>query len=119
MYHRKRMRGFVCGVLLSGLLCPPIAARAQDGYPPDYTPSKPAETGETNVLTRALAISDYMTNKLNAAGGQDSPLCYRNCLTVHLNDVLKCIEAKATYAASESCEKDAARKMAACDPKCQ
>ncbi|MCS6925019.1 MAG: hypothetical protein NZ578_03855 [Candidatus Binatia bacterium] len=117
--QRKRIRGVVYGVLLSGLVCSPVAVRAQDGYPPDYKPSKPAEKGDTNVLTRALAISDYMTQKLNAAGGQNSPLCYRNCLTVHLNDVLKCIETKTTYAASESCERDGARKMAACDPKCQ
>jgi hypothetical protein len=119
MRHSKRIRRFACGVLLSGLLWSSLAARAQDGYPSDYKPSKPAEKGDTNVLARAFAISDYMTDKLNAAGGQNSPVCYRNCLTAHLNDVLKCIETKATYAASESCEKDAARKMAACDPRCQ
>lgn len=119
MRHRKDICRVVCGALLGGLLFSPTGGYAQDGYPPDYKPSKPAETGDTNVLARALAVSTYMTDKLNAAGGQDSPMCYRNCLTIPLNDVLKCIETKGTYAASESCEKDAAQRMAACDPKCQ
>jgi hypothetical protein len=119
MSLRKCRRGFVYGVLLSGLLFSPLGIYAEEGYPPDYQLSKPTEKGDTNVLSRALAISTYMTDKLNAAGGQDSPMCYRNCLTIPLNDVLKCVETKATYAASESCEKDAAQQMAACDPKCQ
>jgi hypothetical protein len=59
-----------------------------------------------------------MNAKLDAAGGNDSPMCYRNCLTVPLNDILTCLETKNNYAASESCEKDAAQKMAVCDPKC-
>ena len=74
--------------------------------------------GETNVPS-ALHDSAYMTDKLNADGGNDSPMCYRNCITVPFNDVLKCLEAKGSYATSESCEKDAAGKIAACDPKCK
>jgi hypothetical protein len=92
---------------------------AQSDYPADYKVSKTAEKGETNVLARVVAVSDYMTAKLNAAGGEKSPMCYRNCLTISFNEVLKCTEAKGSYVASESCEKDAAQRMSSCDPKCQ
>ena len=92
---------------------------ADGGYPADFKLSKPSTTGETNVLARFGAVATYMNDKLNAAGGKDSPQCYRNCLTVGVNDVLKCIETKNTYAGSESCEKDGAQKMSSCDPKCQ
>ncbi len=119
MRHSRRTNRLVYGMLLSGILFSAPRASAEGGYPPDYKPSKPAEQGETNVLTRALAVSDYMTAKLNAAGGKDSPMCYRNCLTVPFNEVLKCIETKGSYTASESCEREAANKMYACDPKCQ
>jgi hypothetical protein len=115
----SHVRGLVCNALLSGFLLFPIGIYAEEGYPPDYKPSKPVEKGETNILSRALAVSTYMNDKLTAAGGQDSPMCYRNCLTIPLNEVLKCVETKGTYVASESCEKEAAQKMAACDPKCQ
>ena len=77
------------------------------------------DQGETNVLARFGAISTYMNDKLEAAGGNDSPVCYRNCLTVPINDILDCMEKKNTYATSESCEKNAANKMSTCDPKCQ
>ena len=98
----------------------PIArAHAEGEYPADYKASKPAEKGETNVLTRVIAVATYMNDKLTAAGGEGSPMCYRNCVTIPYNDVLKCIESKGGYVASESCEKDAANKMAACDPKCK
>jgi hypothetical protein len=92
---------------------------AQSDYPADYKASKTAEKGETNVLARVVAVSNYMTDKLNAAGGEKSPMCYRNCLTISFNEVLKCTEAKGSYVASESCEKDAAQRMSSCDPKCQ
>ena len=92
---------------------------AADGYPTDYKASAPAAKGETNILNRAIAIATYMNDKLTTAGGNDSPMCYRNCITIPYNDILKCMEAKGSYVASESCEKDAATKMAACDPKCQ
>jgi hypothetical protein len=92
---------------------------ADNEYPADFKPSKPAATGETNVLARFGAVTTYMNDKLNAAGGEKSPQCYRNCLTVGVNDVLKCIEIKNTYASSEACEKDGAQKMSLCDPKCQ
>ena len=119
MNHRKSMKGLLMGTLVGWSLFCTAGAFADDGYPPDYKPSKPAEKGETNVLSRVLAVSTYMTDKLNAAGGQNSPMCYRNCVTVSLNDVLKCTESKNTYATSEGCERDAAQKIAACDPKCQ
>lgn len=106
------------GVLLSALFCPTFVA-AEGGYPADYKPSKPAEKGETNVLTRMIPIATYMNDKLTAAGGEKSPMCYRNCLTVAYNDILKCLEAKVTYTASESCEKDSANKMSICDTKCK
>jgi hypothetical protein len=96
-----------------------VTAYAEGEYPPGYTPSKPAAQGETNVLARFGAIVTYMNDKLTATGGKDSPQCYRNCLTAGMNEVLKCIEVKNTYANSESCEKDGAQKMSVCDPKCQ
>ncbi|MGE0680453.1 MAG: hypothetical protein AB7P69_06035 [Candidatus Binatia bacterium] len=107
------------GAFLGALWNPTIPVLAADGYPADYKPSTPAEKGETNILNRAVAIATYMNDKLTAAGGNDSAMCYRNCITIPYNDVLKCMEAKGSYAASESCEKDAANKMAACDPKCK
>jgi hypothetical protein len=119
MGDKKRMSELVCGALLGVSLFFAAEVSAESSYPPDYKPSKPAEKGDTNILARALAVSTYMTDKLNAAGGQNSPMCYRNCLTVSLNEVLKCLEVKGNYAASESCEQDAASKMHACDPKCQ
>lgn len=96
-----------------------VHTHAEDGYPTGYTPSKPAAQGETNVLARFGAVVTYMNDKLKASGGQNSPQCYRNCLTAGMNEVLKCIEIKNTYANSESCEKDGAQKMSVCDPKCQ
>jgi hypothetical protein len=102
-----------------GLLFSTARGYAEGGYPADYKPSKPAEKGETNALNRVLAISNYMTDKLNAAGGQNSPMCYRNCITIPFNEILKCIETNSSYAATEGCEQDAAQKMAACNPQCQ
>ena len=119
MNYKKRMNGLVLAVLVGGALGWTAGVYGEGGYPPDYKPSKPAEKGDTNALARVLAVSTYMTDKLNAVGGNDSPMCYRNCLTISLNDILKCMEAKGGYAASESCEQDAAQKMAACNPKCQ
>jgi hypothetical protein len=119
MNLRKRANRVVAGALVAWSLLGAARAYGEGGYPADYKPSKPAEKGETNVLTRVLSVSTYMTDKLKAAGGESSPMCYRNCLTVSLNDVLKCVEAKNTYATSESCEKDASQQIAACDPKCQ
>ncbi len=119
MSPRKRRHGLVLAALVSGSLGWAAGVYGEGGYPPDYKPSKPAEKGDTNVLARALAVSAYMTDKLNAAGGNDSPMCYRNCLTISLNDILKCLETKSSYTASESCEQDAAQKIAVCNPKCQ
>jgi hypothetical protein len=110
---------FLGGVLAGGLLSFAATAFAADGYPADYKPSKPAEKGDTNVLTRFGAVTTYVNDKLTDAGGDKSPQCYRNCTTVALNEMLKCIEGRNTYASSESCEKDAANRVSACDPKCQ
>lgn len=107
------------GTILMVALFIVVSARAEGGYPSDYKPSKPAASGETNVLARFGGVVTYMNDKLNATGGKDSPLCYRNCLTVGMNEVLKCIEIKNTYPTSESCEKDGVQKMSVCDPKCQ
>jgi len=116
----KEIRKYmVCSAVLGVLWSPANLLYAADGYPADYKPSTPAEKGETNILNRAMAIATYMNDKLTAAGGESSSMCYRNCVTVPYNDVLKCMEAKGSYAASESCEQDAANKMAACDPKCK
>lgn len=119
MQYRKWRNMFVCGGVLLALLFSMVGIFAAGGYPSDYKPSKPAEKGDTNVLARVLAVAGYMTTKIDAAGGKDSPVCYRNCLTVALNDALKCTESKGSYTASESCEQDAAQKMSTCDPKCQ
>jgi hypothetical protein len=107
------------GLVVSGLMTISTVVFAADDYPVDYKPSKPAETGDTNVLARFGAVTTYVNDKLAAAGGEKSPVCYRNCTTVALNEVLKCIEVKNTYTQSESCEKDAAKRVAGCDPKCQ
>ena len=117
--HRKFFRmvctsGLVLGLTLVGL----PHGFAEEGYPEDYTPSTPAEGGGRKSLDRVFAISTYMTEKLEAAGGEKSPECYRACLVSPLNESISCAEANDTYAGSESCEKDAAQKMAACDPKC-
>lgn len=109
----------LCTALVGMCLIAPGVVAAQEGYPEGYTPSEPAAEGGTNVLARFGAVSTYMTDKLEAAGGNDSPVCYRNCLTVPVNDILDCLEKNNTYETSESCEQAAAHKMAACDPKCQ
>jgi hypothetical protein len=119
MSRRVRLLIVATGVTLFAFLCLTPPLYAEEGYPADYKPSKPAATGETNVLARFGAIVTYMNDKLNATGGKDSPQCYRNCLTSGMNSVLTCIETKNTYATSESCEKDGAQKLSVCDPKCQ
>ena len=98
------------GTILVAIFFIVVTASAEGEYPAGYTPSKPAAQGETNVLARFGAIVTYMNDKLTATGGKDSPQCYRNCLTAGMNEVLKCIEVKNTYASSESCEKDGAQK---------
>ena len=124
MGHTQPIRSLayaiVLGVALAGMgLIAPGVVAAQDGYPEGYSPSEPADEGGTNVLARFAAVTTYMNDKLEAAGGNDSPVCYRNCLTVPINDILDCLEKNNTYETSESCELDAAGKMAACDPQCQ
>jgi hypothetical protein len=119
MSLRERINGLVLALLVGGSLGWTAGVYGEGSYPADYKPSKLAEKGDTNALARVLAVSTYMTDKLNAAGGNDSPMCYRNCLTVSLNEALKCVDTKSGYTASESCEQDAAQKISACNPKCQ
>ncbi|MGH8005431.1 MAG: hypothetical protein ACREQ3_00280 [Candidatus Binatia bacterium] len=121
MPNRNRIKGLMLGLFLGGLLCSTVGISTAGDYPPDYKPSKPVARGEaeTNVLKRFGAVNDYVTERLNAAGGSDSPACFRSCMTAPLNEIIKCLETKTTYATSESCEQDAAQKVAACDPKCQ
>ena len=124
MGHKQPIRSLayaiVLGVALAGMgFSAPGVVAAQDGYPEGYSPSEPAAEGGTNVLARFAAVTTYMNDKLEAAGGNDSPVCYRNCMTVPINDILDCLERNNTYETSESCELDAANKMAACDPQCQ
>jgi hypothetical protein len=107
--------GLACGMIFFWA----VGVFAEGKYPTDYKPSKPAEQGETNVLTRVFAVSTYMTDKINAAGGKDSPVCYRNCMTTALNDALKCTESLSSYVSSEACEVTGAQKMSMCDPKCK
>ncbi len=113
----SRMAG-VSGIVLSLVFAGLTPGFAEDGYPADYTPSTPAEGGGRKSLDRVFAVAAYMTDKLEAAGGEQSPECYRACLTIPLNESIACAEANDTYAGSESCERDAAQKMAACDPQC-
>jgi len=113
------MSGLVSSALLGGLLYATGGIAIAGDYPPDYKPSKPVAQGETNVLKRFGAVNDYVTEKLNAAGGVNSPVCYRSCMTAPLNAIIKCLETKTTYVGSEACEQSAAQMVAACDPKCQ
>ncbi len=107
----------LCGFCFSALIAAaPVGAA--DGYPEGYTPSKPAETGATNILARFGALNTYVNGQLEAAGGENAPECLRNCLTVQINNILECLDQKNTYATSESCEKDAAQQAAQCDPTC-
>ena len=113
----SRMVG-VSGIVLSLAFAGLPSGFAEDGYPADYTPSTPSEGGGRKSLDRVFAVAAYMTDKLEAAGGEQSPECYRACLTIPLNESIACAEANDTHEGSESCEKDAAQKMAACDPQC-
>ena len=108
----------LCGWLCFGIVVAASPVGAVDGYPEGYTPSKPEETGATNILARFGALSTYVNDSLEAAGGANAPECFRNCLTVQINSILECLDQKNTYATSVSCEKDAARQAAQCDPKC-
>ena len=119
MFSRRRAATVTSGIALGATLFWTMGVFAEGKYPADYKPSKPAATGETNVLARVFAISTYMTDKITADGGKDSPVCYRNCMTTSLNDALKCTETMSSYVSSETCEVTASQKMGACDPKCQ
>lgn len=119
MFLFRKIATITSGIMLGATLFWTVGVFAEGKYPADYKPSKPAATGETNVLTRIFAVSTYMTDKITAAGGKDSPICYRNCLTVGMNDALKCTESMSSYVSSEVCEVTAAQKMSVCDPKCQ
>lgn len=109
-----RIGAVVLGLVLAGT---PHVTSAAD-YPEGYEPSTPEEDGNTNILARFGALSTYVNDKLEAAGGDDAPECLRNCLTVQINEILECLDQKNTYAISEPCEVNAAREAAACDPGC-
>ena len=68
----SRMAG-VSGVVLSLVFAGLTPGFAEDGYPADYTPSTPAEGGGRKSLDRVFAVAAYMTDKLEAAGGEQSP----------------------------------------------
>lgn len=107
-----------CGGTFLGALLTFSPIASADGYPEGYTPSKPAESGNTNILARFGALSTYVNDQLEAAGGENAPECFRNCMTVQINEILECLDQKNTYATSESCEQDAANNAVQCDPKC-
>lgn len=117
MQAKKFVLTLLGGICLGTLLAVSSGIAAQ-GYPDGYTPSKPAEQGKTNILARFGAITAYVNDKLEAAGGENAPQCYSNCMTVQINKILECLDQKNTYATSELCEKDAAQQAAGCDPKC-
>lgn len=119
MSSLRKIVPMIGAIVLSATLFWTVRVFAEEKYPADYKPSKPAATGETNVLARVFAISTYMTDKISAAGGKESPVCYRNCMTTALNDTLKCTETMSSYVSSESCEVTGAQKMSTCDPKCK
>ena len=119
MSSLRKIVTIIGGIVLGATLFWTVGVFAEGKYPADYKPSKPAATGETNVLVRVFAISTYMTDKINAAGGKESPVCYRNCMTTALNDALKCTESMSSYVSSETCEVTGAQKMSTCDPKCK
>jgi len=119
MFSLRGAATVISGIALGATLFWTIGVFAEGKYPADYKPSKPAATGETNVLARIFAISTYMTDKITAAGGKDSPVCYRNCITTGYNDALKCSESMGSYVASETCEVTAAQKMSVCNPQCK
>ena len=113
MHHKKPGRslmgalgrifmGLIFGLSFGFIFASAVEVYAEEGYPDDYTPSKPADQGATNVLARFAAVSTYMNDKLEAAGGNNSPVCFRNCLTVPINDILDCLEKNNTYDTSES-----------------
>lgn len=117
MQTKKFVLTLLGGICLGTILAVSSSIAAQ-GYPDGYTPSKPAEQGTTNILARFGAITAYVNDKLEAAGGANAPQCYSNCMTVQINKILECIDQKNTYAASELCEQEAAQQAAVCDPKC-
>ena len=113
----RRLVGIGAMVLGLALVGTPHLAGAAE-YPEGYEPSTPEEDGNTNILARFGALSTYVNDKLEAAGGDDAPECLRNCLTVQINNILECLDQKNTYATSEPCEVDAAHEAVACDPGC-
>ena len=118
MMNAKKTLLTLCGGISLGALLAFSPTVSAEGYPEGYTPSKPAETGNTNILARFGALSTYVNDKLEAAGGENAPECFRNCMTVQINAILECLDQKNTYDTSESCEQDAAKNAVQCDPKC-
>jgi len=115
----KQVRQVIVALLLGGLVWIVAAANAEEGLPADYQLTSPSGTGEPRYITRLITLSRYLNNKLDQAGGKDSSICYRNCLTIAFNEAQKCMDTMGTYSATESCERDAAGAISQCDPKCQ
>lgn len=115
----KQVRQVMAALLLGGLVWTAAIANAEEGLPADYKLTTPSDTGASTSVTRLITLARYLSNKLDQAGGKDSPICYRNCLTVALNEALKCMNDMGTFAATESCERNAAWAISQCDAKCQ
>ncbi len=115
----KQVRQLMVALLLGGLVWTVALANAEEELPADYQLTSPSDTGEPRSVTRLITLARYLSDKLDQAGGKDSPVCYRNCLTAGLNEAQKCLNVMGTYAATESCERDAAWALSQCDSKCE
>ncbi len=111
------LRSLSTGACLALLLLLPSTCLGNE-YPQGYTPSTPAESGNTNILARFGALLTYVNAKLESAGGEEAPECFRACMTSEINKILECLDQKNTYHGSASCEQEAAIGAAQCNPKC-
>ncbi len=108
----------VLAVMLLGGLAWTLTVRAQEGVPGDYKLTTPSGPGEPRSISRLLTLARYLNDKLKKAGGENSPMCYRNCLTVALNEAQRCLDARGTFLATEPCEREAAWAIYRCNPEC-
>ncbi len=115
----KHLRQIVVTLFLGGLVWTMAAVGAEEGIPADYKLTSPPNVKAPTTIPRLITLARYLSDKLNEAGGKDSPVCYRSCLTVALNESQKCMNDMGTFIDTESCERDAAWAISQCDPKCQ
>jgi hypothetical protein len=115
----KQIRQIVVALFLGGLVWTMATVGAEEGIPADYKLTSPPNVKAPTNITRLVTLARYLNDKLNEAGGKNSPKCYHNCLTVALNEVQTCMNAMGTFADTESCERDAAWAISQCDPKCE